>query len=306
MVRKIKKTNIKNNKKDDQFENFLKSFKISELLTKINNFRRINFKEISYKNLSSEILKVLSHNNRAILKREIKEYKKGTRFYRIRKINQNELKIPLKEIQKESDAWAPPKEIIENWGRLNKPKESLLYTTPENIEIPIEEMKVEESEYFALIVYEAKEDIKVSCIGLENDYKEYGMKENEIIKARMLDDFLIHEFTRDVGKGTEYLYRISEIIAKSYFDLPPREVQDAWLYPSVASKKGYNVCFRPDIAKEKLRLLGVQILNYTREEKSILFSVKLVCFLNEEKEFDYYRCDSEKVKEVFPEINLEK
>lgn len=303
MVRKIK-TNIKNKLLND-YQNHLAKIDTYDLIDKIEKFRKLNFKNISTSELSNEIMKVLSYENSALFVPDIRNYSKNTKFYRIRKLNQENLKIPLETIKCEADAWAPPKNIIHKYGRLNKPNESLLYTTPLNYIIPIEEMKIKENEFFALIVYNSKEEIKVNCIGIEKDYKKLGLAKEEIVKAKILDNFLVDEFTREVGEGTEHLYKISELIAKDYFDLPPKVVQDAWLYPSVASKAGYNVCFREEIAKEKLELLGVQLLKYNKKENDYYFQVACVCLLNDDKTFEYLNCSNERVQKVFPEINYE-
>ena len=303
MVRKIK-TNIKNKFLND-YQNHLEKIDTYDLIDKIEKFRKLNFKNITTSELSNEILKVLSYENSASIIPDIRNYPKNTKFYRIRKLDQENLKIPLETIKCEADAWAPPKNIIHKYGRLNKPNESLLYTTPLNCIIPIEEMKIKENEYFALIVYNSKEEIKVNCIGIEKDYEKLGLAKEEIVKAKILDNFLVDEFTREVGEGTEHLYKISELIAKDYFDLPPKVVQDAWLYPSVASKAGYNVCFREEIAKEKLELLGVQLLKYNKKENDYYFQVACVCLLNDDKTFEYLNCSNERVQKVFPEINYE-
>ena len=75
------------------------------------------------------------------------------------------------------------------------------------------------------------------------------------LKVEMMQGFLRDEFTRDVEHGTEYLYRISETIAKEYFDLPP-EMQDAWCFPSVVDKRCFKATFSPG-TRSKLRLIGV-------------------------------------------------
>lgn len=307
MVRKIKKLN-KNLKEDkNKFlldcEEALKKIKISTILEKIENFRKLNLKSIDDKTLSKEILNVLTNNEgKALLIPQIMQYTEKTRFYRIRKIDNSNLNIPLKEFISIQDAWNPPAEYIKSYGRLNKPGESLLYVTPEDIRIPIEELKVGENEVFGLIVYESIDKIKVNSIGMSKDYSKMGFSEDEINKLKIIDNFLNTEFTRDVGKGTEFLYRVSEMIAKDYFDLPPRDIQDAWVYSSIASKLGYNCCFRPEIAKEKLKLLGVQLMKYKKDEKGLYFEVKCVC-IPEENKLKYYKCSDEKVKEIFPEIN---
>jgi len=124
---------------------------------------------------------------------------------------------------------------------------------------------------------------------------------------RLISNFLNDEFTRDVGTGTEFLYRTSERIVKDYFDLPPRVVQDAWCYPSVASKPSVNVCFRPEIAKELLELKGVQICNVKRDNNQYLFNCQAIATgFDEEKRFKYYSIDHPICKEIFPEIQINK
>ena len=81
----------------------------------------------------------------------------------------------------------------------------MLYTSPINPSIAIEEIKIKDGERFCLIVYEAKTAIKVSLIGQWEDLPELNTEEN--LKMRIISNFLNDEFTRDVGTGTEYLYR---------------------------------------------------------------------------------------------------
>lgn len=89
---------------------------------------------------------------------------------------------------------------------------------------------------------------------MNRDVSELNEIENR--KYQLYNEFLLNEFTKEVQPGLEHLYRVSEFIAKCYFDLPRRDIQDAWLYPSVASAGKDNVCFYPEIAKEVLRFKG--------------------------------------------------
>lgn len=117
-------------------------------------------------------------------------------------------------------------------------------------------MNVKDDDWFCLIAYKSVKDIKSTLIGIWKDSEELSKEDN--LKMRMITNVLKDLFVRDVGKGTEFLYRVSERIAKDYFDLP-RQVQDSWCYPSVAAKLGYNVCFRPDVAREVLQIANVQV-----------------------------------------------
>ncbi|ENM2847099.1 hypothetical protein ACPDXS_003506 [Vibrio cholerae] len=289
---------------------FLDHVNLAELHSKIGQFRDLDFKSMSYQDVQKAVSRVISFDtpegNRALLTPAMASYPKGTRFYRVRNIPANDRNLPLKSMSKVSDCWEPPQSVIDaghiKAGRLNRANEALIYTTPGNPNVAVEELKVNDGELFSLIVYEALEDIKVVCIGI--DVAQEHLSEQNKLKHTMLQDFLKHEFIRDVGIGTEYLYRISESIIKDYFDLPP-EWQDGWCYPSVAKKGGfYNVCFRPSI-KRKVKLVGTQIANVKRIEKDYLFSVKLIAAdLNSDGDLEYYDVGSDAQKQLFPEIRM--
>lgn len=320
MIQKLSKEQFQNIiEKNPEFENHnfnLESFDIKsmlsnitvlEIVNKIAKFRKVNLKDLSDKDLFDELTEAISIDynglKQSVLFPRLAEYPAHTRFYRVRKINSEDSNFPNKTISKEQDVWNPPTQFVTRPGRLNKERESLLYTAPINPYIAIEEMKIQDNEKFGLIVYESKSPIKVVMIGLWEDIPELTEEEN--LKLRMYSDFLYTEFTRDVGIGTEYLYRVSELITKNYFDLPPRDVQDAWCYPSVASKKQVNVCFRPNIAKELLEFVGVQFCQLKRIDKEMLIKCNYIAAdFNTNRELLYYPVNSEKCRLLFPEINL--
>lgn len=277
----------------------------NDLHEKICTFRKLPIKRLSRADIARHIGDVLCfdtpNGKRAILIGSAGSYPAGTRFYRVRALQADDTKLPLRDMRVEADAWNPPTHVVQQ-GRLNREGESLLYTSPMNPKVAVEEMKIPDGVNFALIVYEALDEIRVTSIGVTPD--DPGLIKDEVLKQRMLIDFLAHEFTRDVGVGTEYLYNISEIIAKDYFDHPP-EVQDAWCYPSIAERPSFNVCFRPEVAKCKLRLVGVQIAACVREQTNMMFHVKCIASgFDEAGIFHYHMIGSEKQRKIFPEIQL--
>lgn len=279
---------------------FLKNVDVNHLLDKIDEFKKMDIRDISDKKLFDSISNILTFTTDSGNKFEMPvlmgNYAKGTKFYRVRVLDPNDTTIPLKGMKVEQDAWNPPPEYIKVRNRLNNVNESLLYTSPINPLVAIRETKIKMGEHFALIVYKAKETIKVSRIGEFNSIE--GLTADENFKLRLLINFLRDEFTRDVGAGTEFLYRVSERIAKDYFDLPPRVIQDGWCYPSVAKKGSFNVCFRPEIAREVLELQGVILC----KQKFPQFECKSVCSLNGNGLFEYFPIGSEVQKSLFPEI----
>jgi len=289
-------------------KHLLSKIETIDIIKKIENYRKLDFKKISDEELFKEILKIISVKINGVEKSYLfprfATYPANTRFYRVRTVQAEDHYIPLKAMTFEQDAWNPPVEYITRRGRLNKVNESLLYTSPMSPSVAIEEIKIKDGERFCLIVYESKSEIKVSLIGQWEDIPELTSEEN--LKMRIVSNFLNDEFTRDVGEGTEHLYRASERIAKDYFDLPPRLMQDAWCYPSIAVKKSVNVCFRPEIAKDLLELKGVQICTVKREEDNYLFNCNAIASGFDDNKFKYYTIDNPICQEIFPEIQMNK
>lgn len=283
-------------------KDFLKYVDASHLHDKICKFRDLDFKRMSYQEVQSAITEVItfetSFGNICILTPMNAQYPTGTRFYRVRSLPEDDRNLPLRTMSTVADCWEPPENIVRA-GRLNRDNESLLYTAPSLPVVAVEEMKVKDNQLFSLIVYEAIEPINVTMIGATPNVD--GLSNDEALKVRMLQDFLKHEFIRDVGVGTEYLYRISESITKDYFDLPP-DFQDAWCYPSVAQKGCLNVCFRKG-KRNKLKFIGTQIASVIRDSDKYLFRTKLIAVTSEDNiNLTYYKIGSEKQKELFPEI----
>lgn len=280
-------------------ESFLKNIDELELMRKIQKFRKLNFQQMKNEEVSKAILDVLTFNNEFRYITNTHSYPADTKFFRVRPLEGS--LIPNKNLSTLSDFWNPPEKAVKKYGRLNKIGESLLYTAPINPFVSIKEMKLEQGIFYALIIYRAKHAVKVNLIGGDYDYNELGIKDKKaILVHEMYNNFLRDEFSRDVGVGTEYLYKISEIIAKDYFDLPPRVVQDAWSYSSVQDKTMYNVCFRPDIAKEILELQGAIIAKNINPEEII--AVAVAHGFDNNGIAQIHEIGSDVQKQYFPEI----
>lgn len=268
------------------------------LLDKIAGFRRLDIANMSDAEISKAILDVLCWNGRFLYHTNIKKYPAGTRFFRVKKLDGSN--IPNPRFRKYHDYWETLPEYINTYGRLNKPGEPLLYVSSDLL-CSIKEVRINSGSYFAAIQYTARQDIKVNIIGGEFDYDGLGMTDK---RARLIHElyngFLRDEFSRDVGKGTEYLYKLSCNIAKDYFDLPPRAVQDAWGYSSVLDKQKYNTCFRPDIAHELLELNGAMICKTC--DNRVMHVLLVAVGSDTDNNILFYDIGSEQQKQAFPEI----
>lgn len=228
-------------------ENYLQSFKLIELKNKIRNFRKLQRNQLSDTELRDELYKVLTVNSHFSYEPKFRKYSEGNYFYRVRKLTTSFLG---EELKSKTDFWSPPPNLITKYQRLNKPNESLLYTALD-IDTAIAETKIGKGDFFTLIIYENVAELKAVCIGtaINESNTEDSLDE---LKRIEIDDFFAEEFSKSVGTGLEYYYKTSELIAKDFFDLPPRLVQDAWEYPSIHNRNRFNICLRPNIAEEIL------------------------------------------------------
>lgn len=241
----------------DRFAQKLSCVDELDLMKRIRVFKALDFASLSEANIFKEIMKVFEPTNGFSYLPNIATYKATTPFFRIRILE--DAHIPGKSLATEQDFWNAPTKLITKYGRLNRPGESLLYTTPINPFVAIKEMNLSKDQLFYIICYTAQEDIKVNIIGGVYNYEKKGVtnKKAQLIHE-MYNALFVDEFSRDVGIGTEYLYKISNVISKSFFDLPT-SIQDAWAYPSVKDKRHYNVCFRPDKARQLLAFKKVLV-----------------------------------------------
>lgn len=288
-------------------KDFLSKITIENIDKKSEAFHALDLKKLTNEELFNALTDAISFDVDGIKMSffipRIASFFIGTKFYRIRKFVDSDGDIPLKTMSIEQDAWNAPEENC-NIGRLNKDGESLLYTSLQSPNICVEEMGIKDGEKFCLIVYEARKEIKATLIDRWQDQQELSKEDNQ--KMRMITDILIDSFSSVVDKGTKFLYRMSERIAKDYYDLP-RDCQDAWCYPSVAAKQGYNCCFRPDVAKEVLNLIGVQVCCVNRMGDNYCYKCDCILVWNKDTEvYDYYQVDSPICRHLFPEIVVNK
>ncbi|EIN1432572.1 hypothetical protein LOH69_003075, partial [Listeria monocytogenes] len=227
-----------------------------DFLKKVSEFRNLNRKKISDEQLFNEMMSLFSVDNNVILMPITVSFKKDYLFYRIRNLGKeydlNQLKI--------QDFWSPPDHMVKNYGRINKPKESILYTSL-SINGCLEEISLNNEDIFLVMRYKMKREIKGIQIG--GDFRKQLNLESSRAEQNyaIINDFINVEFSREVGIGTEYLYKTSELIAKSFFDLPS-EWQDAWTFPSIQEKSNMNIAFRKKTAEEILILDSVLVCKY--------------------------------------------
>ena len=240
---------------------YLSSFSRASLRQKIRDFRSLNFRKLTYSELQQAICSVLKSENPNTgqgigwgMPIRYGTYSSGTKFYRIRLFIDGE--NPVSTV---ADCWHPPPEVTKI-GRVNVAGKPVLYTSPINPTIAAAEMGVMDGTPSVLLEFTAREDVYLGWITYLNRFPDGTYSQAEIEKIEMIRDFLVEEFSREVGAGSEHLYRITNIIADEYFNYPN---SSGYCYPSIARKEGFlNAAFYSEQAKEKLELTGISQVRF--------------------------------------------
>ena len=191
-------------KQSQQIIDQLKSVDPVELLQRIRHFQNLNIKNMEDEEIRKCFYDVLLWNNRFFYLPNFGEYPAGTTFFRVRKVTGSI--IPLSNFSKVADCWEAPEKILTTPGRLNKPHESLLYTTALDPVVPIHETHIKENDWYALIKYVAQEPIKVNIIGGDYDYSKYGITDKAVITVHEIyNNFIYLYLRRNSGVGTIYM-----------------------------------------------------------------------------------------------------
>lgn len=249
-------------------ESILAHADINKLKDKICIFQNMDIQSLSDKELETNIDEVLrvKLDGGITISTTLMEYSLfdiGQRFYRVRKLENTDM--PNIDLKKVSAYWNPPQKYVRHYGRLNKPRESLLYTAL-NPYTAMCETNLKSGDPFVLCIYEAIKPLRFSWIGGKANYDFNGIKNKEVIEfLETIRQFLVDEFTRVIPKGQEYLYRITETIAKNYYTLPD---DNGWRYPSIKHNFEDNICFHSERVMYNVKLVGAIIAIFNEENET--------------------------------------
>jgi len=136
-----------------------------------------------------------------------------------------------------NDLWARQESIVNDYNRLNKPNQSVLYTSLDG-STTLVEADVNEGELFFMICYKRKKPIRFSDCSRFVAFDELTEVEN--LKRYVIFNLLRNEFVREFPKtyDKQSQYCLSSNIAEHFFI---GEGVDAIQYPSVKGLVAYNI-----------------------------------------------------------------
>lgn len=165
-----------------------------------------------------------------------------------------------------SECWEPVPGSSK-MGRCNANGSPVLYVS-EKLKTPFEELFIEPNEQVYVIKYKQIESFNLKRI-VSEEVRVTDLEGNPIydedsmLSYQILREFVRSEFLKPVGKGTEYLHRISGSMCRVWFDTAD---SDGWLYPSVQSPEDFNVAIKPKSAHKKLEIEDIRIVKMVNKE----------------------------------------
>lgn len=236
----------------DLLNRYLSLKSAKEVREKVRHFRQLDFRRMSYGEVHSAVKAVISAVDEKgetfhVIPMNWVTYEEGSQFYRVVKHS----------VTSQSDLWGPPEEKA-RIGRLNLDGESVLYTSP-SLDVALDEMNVQDGELTTVIQYSSSERLKLTQIGMFRIDDAMPSNHGDVLDE--LNDFFRDEFLRDVGEGTEYLYKISNVLSE-YF-VGPESV--GYYYPSMRMKRKWNVCFDGEDIERRLKVTLVGQFRFWRD-----------------------------------------
>lgn len=217
-----------------------------DILEVIEKWRQYDFREKSTKNVFEEVNTFFNSIGKFPV--SITPLNHPFNLWRIREWKN--------ELFKEEDQFWEPKPIFSNGPqRCNIAKEPMLYTSV-NKKTPVDECNYKPDKNIYLIKYETLDTLHLVRPYCKDFHPNYEGKEiyvrNSLLSYQIIREFLRAEFTKPVGKGTEYLYKISASFSKCL--LANRENVDGILYSSIQSPHEENIAILSKARSTKLKI----------------------------------------------------
>ena len=257
--------------------NPLNTIQTLEILSKLEKYRQLDLKRISDKELFKLTLETVP-----MCTISYRCYRSGTKLYRVREYLGS-------EFTKLSELLYVPSKFVRTRGRVNNIGESILYVSLDPV-TPFHEVKATVGKSYCVITYEIREDeqIQVSTIGKNSYSMLNNLNAQGEINSKIIDQFFYTEFTKDVGKGTEYLYRTSTTLAKNFFDIPK---SDGYEYPSVAVNRNINLAIKPESVDKKIKVVSVEniTINSITDKKIEFDTISIATYITDDGDVIYYK-----------------
>ena len=240
-------------------EVFSEDINIQEVVSKIEKFETQDISQLNETEIVEFIDEILSTNGRYYFSDKTDDIPSASSFYRVRKLNDKIFEDRTIESEKirellsnEQEFWACPKHLITEYGRLNKPNESVLYTSIEDIITPLYETNITKDDIVLLIKYKSKNTITVGSI-IEHEIVNTNKQFEKIMK--LYSEFIIKQFRKKENNNKDYI--LTNTVKNLFFN-----TMKVLAYPSIKNNLKFNVAFSGETAQSYLELDTVLLCSH--------------------------------------------
>ena len=241
-------------------EVFSEDINIQEVVSKIEKFETQDISQLNETEIVEFIDEILSTNGRYYFSDKTDDIPSASSFYRVRKLNdkifEDRTRIESEKIREllsnEQEFWACPKHLITEYGRLNKPNESVLYTTIGDIITPLYETNITKDDIVLLIKYKSKNTITVGSI-IEHEIVNTNKQFEKIMK--LYSEFIIKQFRKKENNNKDYI--LTNTVKNLFFN-----TMKVLAYPSIKNNLKFNVAFSGETAQSYLELDTVLLCSH--------------------------------------------
>lgn len=275
---------------------------LNQLIESLENFSKLNYIDYSDDDILDQFSKALQINH--VFSYTSQEFivSQNQTLFRVREAPYKNL--PCEALKDESSCWNPPEDVTPA-GRLNKPHESMLYTTLGNPSICLDECHIKNNKTFMMMVYTVCDEFNISLIGAAlNPELKKQISPNGVKYHQICTDFLNWFFSKPVDDDEKDYYRVSDLLAKHFFT-NSEDGKRAWGYATVTGidTRGFiNICMDPPLAKQHLRLEGV-VLGKRIDQNKIKVHGIVESFDDDGKPIYRYDIESTRLYKRLIEIN---
>lgn len=218
----------------------------------VNKIQGINFDKqnnIAYGNMLLKFIMESTKQKGIMITFLTMSFSIGTKLYRTRVMNVKE----IDSIDNVKHFWSPPSKVVK-YGRANKPKSPMLYTTLNNKELAILE-NTEIKDDFILIEYTIINSLILSYIGpLFNDGVNFKFNMPKTKEFHIINNFCKDLFSIKHTNENYYVFTNS-ILDRIY--LPNASSKNYYVYHSAIQSNLLNVCINPSHEEKKLIITEV-------------------------------------------------
>lgn len=194
------------------------------------------------------------------------------KFYRGRVVD-----APPKHV---NDIGPPPSHLLFKYGRLNRPRQPVLYAN-RSVNGVFKEIHAKPGQLVAVASYKVKRRVIAFPVGFSDEaltIKGWHKKVTDRVQIdkdsfnyefnRIVSDFFADQFLKDVSVTQDFLYKLSVAWSEMLFSI---DAADAIVYPSVANAgASVNTAFKADSYKDVLDLERIDVVRLDSQTEDMV------------------------------------